>query len=140
MKRSFVYVVVVGAMLALLLVACGGGAATQAPADTATEAPPPLSEEIPDDLPIIDGAYNVDVTSKGSNVQFQVDGDVETVLAFYQENLPNHGWEETRSPDSAIGAMGAMSRENEAGDSLTINMQYNPTGDFVVVQIALVRK
>lgn len=93
----------------------------------------------PDDLPIMDGAYNLDIISDGSNVNFQIDGDIDTVLTYYQTMLPDFGWMETRSPDSAIGSIGTMARENEAGDKLSLNMQYNQNGPFVIVQIALVR-
>ena len=161
MKKPVLILVIAGLLLAFLVSACGGGktaptanppvssgggsteptgSSSVEPANTQPTAEPASpAQRIPEDLPIMEGATNLDVVSDGSNVKYQIEGDVNTVMTFYQENLPQFGWEPTRSPDSAIGAIGTMSRQNTAGDKLSVNMQYNKNGGFVIVQIAMVR-
>jgi len=103
----------------------------------ATSTPVEASSENSDDVPIVDGAYQV---QKGkSSIIYQVDGSIEDVVAFYQTELPNYGWELSGPPDNAIGAIATMLRENANEDLLAINMQYNNVGDFVRVTITLSR-
>jgi hypothetical protein len=95
------------------------------------------SSENSDDVPIMDDAYQV---QKGkSSIIYQVDGSVEDVVAYYQAELPNYGWELSGPPDNAVGAIATMLRENANGDLLAINMQYNSVGDFVRITITLSR-
>lgn len=97
-------------------------------------------EAVPEDIPVIPGAYDLDVIRSGTQVNFRVDGDIEYVMGWFQGELEAYGWAPTRAPDSAMGAIGTMSRANEAGDTVSINMSYNANGGFVIVQIAISRK
>lgn len=106
------------------------------------EEPPPVVEDsggVPDDVPVMDGAYQLQATRSGKNVIYQVDASVEEVVAFYQEELPQFEWEMAGPPDNAIGSIGTMLRENAAGDRLTINMQGNDLGGFVRLIISVSR-
>lgn len=91
--------------------------------------------EVAEDIPIMVGGRRLEVAMDGSNISYEVDGQIEDVVAFYQEELPKYGWEMTRSPDNVVGAMATMARVNEAGDRLTFSLQYNPMGEFVVIRI-----
>ena len=97
-------------------------------------------EVVPDDVPVIPGAYALDVFSSGTQVNFKVDGSIEAVMEYYSTELAAIGWTATRAPDSAIGVIGAMSRENEAGDKISLTLSYNSNGDFVTVLIAVSRE
>ena len=114
------------------------GGEEQAPAEENVEQAK-IQGEVPEDLPIMDGAYELQVTPDGSNVSYQVDTDIDAVMAFYTEELPNFGWEQTRTPDTALGSMATMSRENAAKDRLTFSIQYNPVGKFSVLRIVILR-
>ncbi len=106
------------------------------------EEPPPVVEDsgsVPDDVPVMDGAYQLQVTRSGKNVLYQVDASIEEVVAFYQEELPKFEWELAGPPDNAIGSIGTMLRENTTGDRLAINMQYNKLGGFVRLTITVSR-
>jgi len=106
------------------------------------EEPPPVVEVtggVPDDVPVMDGAYQLQAGRTGKNVSYQVDASVEDVVAFYQDELPKFEWEMAGPPDNAIGSMGTMLRENTAGDRLTINMQANELGGFVKLTITISR-
>lgn len=99
----------------------------------------PGGDPVPEDVPVMPGGYDLEVIREGSRVNYTVDQDVETVISFYQTELEALGWMNTRSPDSSVGAIGSMSRENEAGDKLTINMSYNANGGFSVISISILR-
>ena len=94
---------------------------------------------VPDDIPIMEGSYDLQASSTGNNVSYQVDATVEEVVLFYQEDLPNFGWELAGPPDNAIGTIGTMLRENAAGDRLAINMQFNQVGGFVRLNMRINR-
>ncbi len=130
----------------LALVACSGGNASSgqqgesgASDDQGGGQLSPQEAGVPEDVPVIDGYRNLEVKSDGTNVSYAVDGVIETIVAFYQEELPKMGWEPTRSPDNVLGAMATMSRENANQDRITFSLQYNPMGEFVVVRIVILR-
>ncbi len=95
---------------------------------------------VPADIPLPDGIYNLVVMREGTQIEFRIDGNMEDVHAYFAEELPKYGWEETRTPDSVVGSMGSMVRENANGDRLSVDMQFNQIGDFVVIKIAISRK
>lgn len=94
---------------------------------------------IAEDIPVMDGAYRLQVMRGGSSIMYQVDADIEEVVSFYQEQLSLKGWEMAGPPDSALPAIASMLRQNAAKDRLTINMQYNPNAGFVTLSIQVVR-
>ncbi len=131
----------------LALVACSGGNASSgqqgqsgASDDQGGGQLSPQEAGVPDDVPVMDGYRNLDVKSDGSNVAYAVDGDIETVVTFYQEELAKLGWEPTRSPDNVLGTMATLARENANKDRITFSLQYNPMGEFVVVRIVVLRQ
>ncbi len=165
MKKRFSILALL-VLLTLVLAACGGGSAapTSAPAPSgnsgggdvaaptaaessaggesaATEPPaPPPANEAPADVPLMDGAYDVDIQRGGTQITYKVDADVQTVVDFYHEVLPPLGWEIKGPPDSVVGNIASMLRKNATDEQLSINMQYNPNAQFTVVTIALSRK
>ncbi len=150
MKKNLVFSFVTVLLFSVFMAGCRGKATEEAgstggssggePTAVGAPAADPSGAAVPEDVPIMDGGYNLDVIREGSQVNYTVDGDIETVMAFYQAELPLFGWEDTRAPDSAIGSIGNMSRKNAAGDSLTISLSYNGNGNFVTIQIAIIRE
>lgn len=63
---------------------------------------------VPEGIPIMDGATNLQVARDGTNIQFQIDGAIVDVVAFYQEVLPDFGWEIAGPPDNVIGLIATM--------------------------------
>lgn len=92
-----------------------------------------------EDIPIMESAREVQVLRGGRTITYSVDADIDTVVNFYQEELPKHGWELAGPPDSALASIATMLRENESGDRMTINLQENQLGGFVRVNISVVR-
>jgi hypothetical protein len=110
--------------------------------DQQPEQPPaPSSPQggIPEDVPIIEGASNIQSSRTGDFITYQINTDIDEMVQYYQDELPNLGWEMHGPPDNAVGAIATMSRKNEAGDTLLINMQFNEIGGFVIMQITLSR-
>ena len=113
-----------------------------APETGEEQEPAPVVEEEEsggDDVPIMDGAYQLQISRTGNNVNYQVDGTIEDVLTFYQEELPKFAWEMAGPADNAISNIATMLRENADGDRLAVNMQYNELGGFVILTITVSR-
>ena len=125
----------------------GGGQATsgenqvEQPAEITEQAPQPPAGQVPvpEDVPIMQGGYNLQTARGGASIIYQVDGDVKTVVDYYTEKLPEMGWDMAGPPDTAVGSIASMLRENEASDRMTINMQENKIGGFVQLTIFVVR-
>lgn len=141
-------------ILILLLSACGNNdtatpdivttETTQqetAPATTQGEEQPTTESEpsgVPEDVPIMPEAYDLSVPNQ-LNVSYKVAVPITDVVAFYQQEFTNYGWDEINNPDSVIGSMAQLSRSNADGDRLIFSIQYNSIGQFSVVQIYIVR-
>ncbi len=137
-------------IISILLAACGKAPATtpaQNPVNTqptsggtaptqvvATKAPP----SVPSDVPVMDGSYDLQVPND-LNITYKVKAQIKDVVAFYQTALPENGWDQTNNPDSVVGAMAQISRSKTNGDRITFSLQFNPVGEFTIVQIFLNR-
>ena len=147
MNRKTIVLVAMLLAAGLLLSACGtpGGGGTGGVAvgnqGVINESGLSVSDEaaFPVDLPLPDGAYNVDVSAGGTQVSYLHAGTVQDMVTYLQTELPNYGWTAQTSPDSAIGAIASMLRKNDAGDTLSVNMQYNSNGDFTTLTMAILR-
>ena len=99
----------------------------------------PVEESPGEDVPIMEAGYQVQKSRSGNNITYQVDGTIEDVMTYYQEELPNYNWEMSGPPDNAISNIATMLRQNAAGDRLAINMQFNELGNFVRLSITISR-
>lgn len=128
----------------------GETAAETEPADTGTGGEAETSEELVDsgneeanglaeDMPIPQGAYDLNVSSTGHQVVYKVGGQAQQVVDFYAGRLTEFDWMEA-GQDTVVGNMALMVREKENGDRLSINMQYNPNAEFTVVTLVVTRK
>lgn len=95
--------------------------------------------KVADDIPVPQGAYEDKISSDGLQIIFKVAGDPEGVVAYYQENLPASGWEMAGPQDTAVGNSALMLRAKPNGDRISINLQYNPNGQFTVVTMVVTR-
>lgn len=151
MKSKRVLLILTGLLILVLLIAgCSKGQATNPPVEeqVASEEPSEptqaTSEEVvepagvPDDVPIMPDAYELEVTNQ-KNIKYKVDLMLEDVVTYYQQELPNAGWDKINNPDSVVGSMAQMSRSKSNGDRITFSLQYNPIGEFSIVQIFITR-
>jgi hypothetical protein len=138
-------------ILAVFLVACSKSTAvteplqnqtvTQQESTTVQETSVPTNEPlgVPEDVPVMPDAYDLQIPNEFT-IYYKVALPLQDVVTFYNEELPNYGWQQPKHPDSAVGAMAQMARSKENGDRITFSIQYNPVGEFTVVQISLTRK
>ena len=106
------------------------------------ETPPPdadTSGQVPEDVPVMEGAYELQANPTGRNVVYTIDSTIEEVVLFYQEVLADYGWDIAGPADTAVGSIGTMLRENTSGDRLAINLQGNEVGGFVRLNITIHR-
>lgn len=110
------------------------------PETTAVEPTPTAKGGVPADVPIMDGAYKLQVMRSGTTIIYQVDVSIDVAVKFYQDAFPRHGWETAGSPDTAVGQIATLLRKNAQDDRLTVNMQGNDVGGFVKITISIGRK
>ena len=94
---------------------------------------------VPSDVPVLDAAYELRSEANNSRVIYKIDGTIQEVVDYYIAELPAFGWNKVLGADSAFGAMGTLSRQNDPGDNLSILLSFNPNGNFVVVTIDIIR-
>jgi hypothetical protein len=147
--KRVLFVIAVIIIISILSVACSKGQATtpsQYPITTqepggstsqpvvATSAP----SGVPEDVPIMPDAYDLQIPNQ-LNLTYKVDLQIKDVVAFYQQELPTDGWDQPANPDSVVGSMAQMARSKANGDRITFSIQYNPVGEFTIVQIYITR-
>ncbi len=149
-SKKVLFIIITILIVGLLSAACSKPQATTAPAVNpstteatgAVTAPPVVVTQppatVPEDVPIMKDAYDLEVPNS-LNVLYKVNLQIKDVVAFYQTELPNSGWDKTNNPDSVVGSMAQLSRSKENGDRLTFSLQYNPVGEFTIVQIYITR-
>jgi len=137
-------------LMSLMLVACGGNQETTVPeenpvvtqetttSDEVTENPADEPSGVPEDIPIIPDAYELQAPDK-LNISYKVDKTIADVVAFYQQEFENYGWNVPKNPDTVVGNMAQLARSNDAGDRVILSLQYNPIGEFTIVQISITR-
>jgi hypothetical protein len=149
-KAALVIVTII--IITLLSAACSKSQATtpaqiQNPATTQdtgssvvepTAAPTKAPSTVPEDIPIMPDAYELQVPNQ-LNINYKVDLKIQDVVDFYEQALPENGWDQINNPDSVVGSMAQMTRSKTNGDRITFSLQYNPVGEFTIVQMFIVR-
>ena len=146
MKKRITLVCIFLSVLTLFVGACGRktndpasdpnvGKNDGEPGESESEA---VAAEWPEDIPRPETAYDIDISHDASGITFKMPGNIDSVVAYLQEEFESIGWVE-KVPDSVVGYMAAINRTNEAGDTLVINMSYNQLGDFVELHVAIIR-
>jgi hypothetical protein len=156
MKRNLF--IITGMVLIAMLIATACSSQPQPPQQTqesaqpaATQAPQTGGEgggeaaggstqesQAREDIPIMEGAKNIQASRGGQTVIYEADGEIDAVVSFYEEELPKYGWEMAGPPDTALASIATMLRENQAGERMTINMAGNKLGGFVKITISVV--
>jgi hypothetical protein len=148
-KKLFLIIAVI-ILLSILSVACSKGQTTtpeQNPITTQEPGAAPTTQAVvatsapigvPEDVPIMPEAYDLKIPNQ-LNLTYKVDQQIKDVVAFYQQELPNDGWDQPANPDSVVGSMAQMARNKANGDRITFSIQYNPVGEFTIVQIFITR-
>jgi hypothetical protein len=137
--------------LAVMLTACGGGAATEAPTaapvsqdtpipsggDTpAPEATARPANEIQADVPMLDNPIDLKITNNGTVINYKAEGTVETATTFYQEQLEANGWERINKTDSGFGDSITLLRK-KPDQTISVTIQSIAGSSTVRIQITL---
>ena len=148
--RKFWFILTAILILGLLLVACGKKQETSAPVNNQeitqdvntnteqTEVVAPQPVGAPEDVPIIPDAYDIEITSE-LNQNYKVNLPLKDVVEYYQSELPKNGWDQINNQDSVVGQMAQITRSKTNGDRINFSLQYNPVGEFSIVQIYITR-
>jgi hypothetical protein len=107
--------------------------------ETVADGPALDDRGVPLDVPVSGAAYDLRVEANSTRIVYKVDGTIQEAVDFYVAEFPSYGWDQISGADSAVGAMGTLSRKNEAGDTLSILLSFNPNGNFVIVTIDIIR-
>jgi len=147
--KRVLFVIAAIIILSILSVACSKGQATTPAQTSVTTQEPGASTPqpvvatsapagVPEDVPVMPDAYDLQVPNQ-LNLTYKVDLQIKDVVAFYQQELPTAGWDQPGNPDSVVGSMAQMARSKANGDRITFSIQYNPIGEFTIVQIFITR-
>jgi hypothetical protein len=115
------------------------GAATVDPAATVAPETGTYGQAV--DVPIMDGNRNFQISRTGENISYIMDAvTMEDVYIFYQDNLTAANWIPGPN-ETAVGSRNlvTLARTNDQVDRITVTMQNNPIGEFVVITIVIVR-
>ncbi len=99
----------------------------------------PAPAGVPDDVPLMPGAYDVQVQKAGTLVVYRVKALLGEVLDYYQEVLPRYGWQQTAAQDTVVGYVAKLARAKPAGDRVVLSLRYDVRGHFVTVAISVAR-
>ena len=94
---------------------------------------------VPEDVPLMPGAYDVQVQKAGTLVVYRVKALLGEVLDYYQEVLPRYGWQQTTAEDTVVGYAAKLARSKPAGDRVVLSLRYDVRGHFVTVAISVAR-
>ena len=115
-----------GLSLSLLLSACGGPAAGAADvvddsgAD-ASEPTPTAGPQVPEHVPVLESAYDLQVTADGTYIAYKADEAYAGTVEYYKTELAAEGWEQINKNDAAFGESITLLRSRpEANISITI--------------------
>jgi hypothetical protein len=92
MKKILIPLIVL--VLAFVFTACQDDSITSAQAANATATAQEMFTRIPSDIPVMEGAYNLRVSSSSNNVSYRVQAIFEDVIKYYQEQTVTMGWEQ----------------------------------------------
>ncbi len=101
--------------------------------------PPPQVAGVPRDVPLMPGAYDVQVQKAGTLVVYRVKALLGEVLKYYQETLPHYGWQQTAAQDTVVGYAAKMARAKPGGDRVVLSLRYDVHGHFVTVAVSIAR-
>ncbi len=156
------------ALLVLTLTACGGGSKkaeptsppeapaqptaqagepTQPPVPTDTpsaEQPQPTepveaaTPEIPYDIPIMEGASQLEIQGETNTVIYVMEETmIEDVIEFYKTKMPEQGWETVST--SEVGLMATLVFQSDVA-RVSISLQANNIAKTVNVRLFVVKK
>lgn len=146
MRRWVVVVLGVSALGIGLLTACSLPVSGRVLTPTQTLIPsvtptptPTLVPGVPEDVPLMPGAYSVQVMRPNRLVVYRLNRRLADVIAFYQRVLQRYGWQQPSPGDAVVGAAATLMRFKVGGDRLVLSLRYKPEERATIVAISVKR-
>jgi hypothetical protein len=92
MKKILIAFVISGLILGFA--ACQSNSASAVDSAGATATAQEIYNRVPVDVPVMNGAYDLRVSSSGNSISYRVMAVFEDVIRFYQEQTVVMGWEQ----------------------------------------------
>jgi hypothetical protein len=92
MKKTLIGLTILSLMLGFA--ACQENLASDVSSSSATATAQEMYNQIPVDVPVMEGAYELRVSSTGNSISYRVEAVFEDVIQFYQEQTLAMGWEQ----------------------------------------------
>jgi len=92
------------------------------------------SDEIPSDIPVVEDPKE-NLFGSENVVSYLTPFDFDSVLAFYQEEMPNNGW--VPKDDSVIADEAALLYYEKADREATVTLSYTPLDNKTAVLILI---
>ncbi len=136
-------------VLLLVLTACSSGTAPAAPstggqpnssgntqpnAPAPTQGPPTATPAVPDDIPIMKGATDMNVNE--AQLSYIVKDSLQNVMDYYGKEMPTKGWK-VQEPPSILGSFGRMFYSNP-NHQASFMLTYSEANNQVIVRIYLI--
>lgn len=128
-----------GLLVAMLAVVAACGSGNNAGGDGSNAAAPTATVEVPADIPILEGAEGLRVTSNGSQISYEVVANFDEAVKFYQDELLALGWEQKSKKDSGFANNITLLRNN-AKSNLSVTIQTVSGSDKLRISITRVPK
>lgn len=134
MKKLLFSLIILGLIPGLTACQDSPAALVDGPGATATAQA--MFNRIPDDVPVMDGAYELRVSSSGNSVSYRVQAVFEDVIRFYQDQTPAMGWEQLGGEQIMMDSITMQRAKQDRNMSILISAVKDSNEVLVTVMIA----
>jgi hypothetical protein len=138
MKKSFMYLFIM--LLVFGFAACQNRTETLLDASNASSTATAMImfERVPEDIPVMEGAFDLRVSSSGNSVTYRVQGIFEDVIKFYQEQTLALGWAQLGG--EVIMSDSITMQRTKPDNNMSILISKIQGGDEVLVRVMIASK
>jgi hypothetical protein len=136
MKKYFL-ILFIAAML-VGLVACQDNSISSLENHHATATALEMTKRLPDDIPLMDGAYDLRISSSGSSITYRVQAPFEDVIQFYQDQAAAMGWEQLGGEQVMMDSITMQRQKPDKNMSILISAVQD--SDEVLVRVMVASK
>jgi hypothetical protein len=116
--------------------ACQGNPETLMGNVNATATAQGIFLRIPDDVPVMEGAFELRVSSSGNSISYRVQAKFEDVVKFYQEQTIAMGWEQLGGEQTMMNSITMQRQKPDKNMSILISAVQDSGEILVRVMVA----
>jgi hypothetical protein len=120
------------------LVACQNNPETSDGAASATATAQEVFLNVPEDVPVMQDAYELRVSSSGNSISYRVHAKFEDVIQFYQEQTMAMGWEQLGGEQVMMDSITMQRQRPEKNMSILISAVQD--SDEILVRLMVASK